>query len=79
MGAPGIHTEKIKYDKQFLLLREILLLLKFFVFQEIFYSIVQFMNTEEENNRQEEMTTPTPEVYLVVELNSDVLRTLHSL
>ena len=29
------------------------------------------MNTEEENNRQEEMTTPTLELDLVVELNSD--------
>ena len=37
------------------------------------------MNNEEENNRQEEMTTPTPEVNLVVELNSDVLKTLHNL
>ena len=37
------------------------------------------MNTEEENIRLEEMTTPTPEVNLVVELNSDVLKTLHSL
>ena len=37
------------------------------------------MNTEEENNREEEMTTPTPEVNLVVELNSDMLRTLHDL
>ena len=37
------------------------------------------MNTKEENSRQEEMTTPTPEVNLVVELNSDVLKTLHSL
>ena len=37
------------------------------------------MNTEEENSRQEEMTTPTPEVNLVVKLNSDVLKTLHSL
>ena len=37
------------------------------------------MNNEEENNRQEEMTTPTPEVNLVVEQNSDVLKTLHNL
>ena len=47
--------------------------------QENFYSAIQFMNTEEENSRKEEMTTPTPEVNLVVELNSDVLKTLHSL
>ena len=37
------------------------------------------MNTEEENSRQEEMTTPTSGVNLVVELNYDVLKTLHSL
>ena len=37
------------------------------------------MNTEEENSRQEEMTTPTPEVNVVVDLNSDVLKTLHNL
>ena len=37
------------------------------------------MNTEEENIRQEEMITPTPKVNLVVEINSDVLKTLHSL
>ena len=37
------------------------------------------MNTEEENSQQEEMTTPTPEVNLVVELKSYVLKTLHSL
>ena len=37
------------------------------------------MNAEGENSRQEEMTTPTPEVNLVVELNSDVLKTLQSL
>ena len=37
------------------------------------------MNTEEENSWQEEMTIPTPEVNLVVELNSDVLKTLYSL
>ena len=37
------------------------------------------MNTKEENSQQEEMTTPTMEVNLVFELNSDVLKTLHSL
>ena len=37
------------------------------------------MNTEEENSRQGKMTTPTPEAELVVELNSDVLKTLHGL
>ena len=56
-----------------------MLLLKFFVFQENFYSAVQFMNTKEGNSPQEEMTTPTLKVNLVVELNSDVLKTLYSL
>ena len=37
------------------------------------------MNTEEENSPQGNMTTPTLEAELVVELNSDVLKTLHSL
>ena len=37
------------------------------------------MNTKEENSCQEEMNTPTPEVNLVVELNSEVLKNLHSL
>ena len=37
------------------------------------------MNTEEENNWQKEMTTPTLEVNLVVKLNSDMLKNLHSL
>ena len=37
------------------------------------------MKTEEENSRQEEMTTPTQEVNLVVKINFDVLKTLHSL
>ena len=37
------------------------------------------MNIEEENSRQEEMATPTSKVNLVVELNSDVPKTLHSL
>ena len=49
------------------------------MFQENFYSDVQFINIEEENSLQEEMTTPTPEVNLVVKLNFDVLKTLHSL
>ena len=37
------------------------------------------MNTERENSRKEEMTTPTLEVNLVVELNFDVLKFLHSI
>ena len=44
-----------------------------------FYSTDQFMNTEEENSHQGKMTTLTSEAELVVELNSDVLKTLHSL
>ena len=43
-----------------------------------FYSTDQFINTEEENSRRGKMTMPTPEAELVVELNSDVLKTLHS-
>ena len=62
-----------------MLLIEIFAAIKIFVLQENFNSVVQFMNTERENRRQEEMTTPTLEVNLVVELNSDVLKTLHSL
>ena len=37
------------------------------------------MNTEEENSQQGKMTTPTLEAELVVELNYDVFKTLHSL
>ena len=37
------------------------------------------MNTEEENSREGKMTTPTPEAKLVVEIKSNVLKTLHSL
>ena len=37
------------------------------------------MNTKGQNSQQEEMTMPTPEVNLVVEINSNVLKTLHSL
>ena len=37
------------------------------------------MNTEEENSRQGKMTSPNPEVKLVVNLTSDVLKTLHSI
>ena len=37
------------------------------------------MNTKKENNGKEGMTTPTSRVNLVVELNSNVLKTLHSL
>ena len=44
-----------------------------------FYRTVQIMNTEEDNSRQGKMNTPMPEPYLVVELNSDVLKKLHSL
>ena len=37
------------------------------------------MNTEEDNSRQGKMNTPTPEAELVVELNSDILNTIHIL
>ena len=36
------------------------------------------MNIEEDNNRKGRMNTPTPEGELVVELNSDILKTIHS-
>ena len=36
MGALGIHTEKIKYDKQFLLLTEIFAAIKNLCFRKIF-------------------------------------------
>ena len=37
------------------------------------------MNTKEDNSRQGSMNTPTPEGELVVELNSDILKTIRSL
>ena len=37
------------------------------------------MNNEEDNSQQGKMNTPTPEVDLVVELNSDILKTIDSL
>ena len=37
------------------------------------------MNTEEDNSQQGRMNTPTPEGELVVELNFDILKTIHSL
>ena len=37
------------------------------------------MNTEEDNNWQGKMNTPTWEAQLVVELNSDILKTIQSL
>ena len=37
------------------------------------------MNTEDDNNRQGKMNAPTLEVEMVVELNSDILNTIHSL
>ena len=39
----------------------------------------QFINNEEENSHQGKMTTPTLEAELVLELKSDVLKTLHNL
>ena len=37
------------------------------------------MNTEEDNSRKGNMKTPTAEAELVVHLNSDILKTIHSL
>ena len=37
------------------------------------------MNMEEDNSRKGRMNTPTPEGELVVELNSNILKTIHSL
>ena len=37
------------------------------------------MNTEEYNIRKGKLNTPTQEVELVVELNSDILKTIQSL
>ena len=47
MGAPGIHGEKIKYDKKFLLLTKKICAIKKFCASGNFYIIVQFMNIEE--------------------------------
>ena len=78
MGAQRIHAKKVMCD-MYLLLTENLVPLNFFALQENFYRTVQFMNTEEENNWQKEMTTPTLEMNLVVKLNFDMLKNLHSL
>ena len=37
------------------------------------------MNTEVDNSRQGRMNTPTPKVELMVDLNSYILKTIHSL
>ena len=37
------------------------------------------MNTEEDNSRQGKLNTPTQEVELVVELNSDIMKTIQIL
>ena len=37
------------------------------------------MNTKEDKSQQGKMNTPTFEVELVVELNYDILKTIHSL
>ena len=64
---------------QYVTNRNFSIILNFFVFTGNFYSTVKSMNTEEENSRQGKMTMPTPEVELVVELNSVVFKTLHSI
>ena len=55
------------------------MLFKIFEISRNFYWTVQFMNTKEDNSRQGRMNTPTPEAKLEVELNSDILKTIHSL
>ena len=63
-----------------LLLTEfVFLLFKIFEISGNFYRTFQFMNTEEDNSRQGRMNTPTLEGELVVELNSDILKTIDSL
>ena len=37
------------------------------------------MNTEEDNNQQGKLNTPTQEAELVVELNSDIMKTIQTL
>ena len=37
------------------------------------------MDTEEDNIQQGRMNTPTPEAELVMEMNSNILKTIHSL
>ena len=37
------------------------------------------MNTKEDNDRKVRMNTPTPKGELVLELNSDILKTIHSI
>ena len=80
MGALSHHCkENINYNIKFWFLIEIFPVLKFFYSYRNFYYTIQFINTEEENSWQGKMTTPTSKAELVVELNSDVLKTLHSL
>ena len=40
---------------------------------------IQIMNTEEDNNRQGKLNSPTREEELVAELNFDILKTTQSL
>ena len=49
------------------------MLLKILQLQD-FKRTVQIMNTEEYNNRQGKLNTPTQEAELVVELNSDIMK-----
>ena len=55
------------------------MLLKILALYRNFYKTTQIMNTEKDNSQQGKMNTPTPEAYLVVELNSDILKTIHNL
>ena len=57
---------------------------KFFLLLKIcnfrnFYRTIQIMNTEEDNNRQGKLNTPTQEAELVVELNYDIMKTIQIL
>ena len=44
-----------------------------------FYGTIKIMNIEEDNSQLGKMNTPTPEEDMVVELNFDILKTIHSL
>ena len=80
IGTPRYHRKEKTYNIKFWFLTENFPVIKtLFCSYRNFYSTVQFMNTKEEKSHQGNMSTPTPEVNLVVELNSDVLKTLHNL
>ena len=53
--------------------------IKIFLNYRNFYGTVQIMKIEEDNSQQGKMNTPTLEEVLVVESNSDILKTIHNL